>query len=169
MTFNFADARTVLAGTVYGEASGIGRAGMENVAQCVLNRVADGWNTGGVTGVCLAYEQFSCWNFNTPDRDRILAAEAAGTEPAWTLALTVADAALAGTNPDRILGADSYFAHSIAPPYWAHPPAVRRYSDGWHDYWRVKPVRTVPVAPTETTDDLNAESAAGTLDLSQGA
>lgn len=155
MTFNFADPKSVLAGTLYGEARGCGRAAMENVAQCVLNRVTDGWNSGGVTGVCLAFEQFSSWNRNDPNREQILTAAALGTGSTWLLSLDVAAAAIAGKNPDRINGADSYFAHSMrAPPYWAKPPAVQRYSDGWHDFWRVKPAKADPAA--ETADQLNA-------------
>jgi N-acetylmuramoyl-L-alanine amidase len=169
MAFNFADARLVLAGTLYGEARSCGRPGMEDVAQCVLNRVADGWNTGGITGVCLAYEQFSSWNMGDPNRAKILNAAALGREPAWLLALDVATAALAGTNPDRIEGADSYFARSMrTPPYWAKPPAAASFSDAWHSFWIVRPAdQKAPVvsihATLLTTDDLNAASLSGTL------
>lgn len=168
MTFNFTDPRLVLAGTLYGEARGCGRAAMENVAQCVLNRVADGWNTGGITGVCLARLQFSCWNDGDPNRARILSAAALGREPTWLLALDIATAAIAGSNPDRICGADSYFARSmIKAPYWAIPPAVGVFSDQWHEFWMVRPAQSAPVASTHqpTTDDLNAASLAGTLNI----
>lgn len=168
MAFNFADPQLVLAGTIFGESRGCGRPAMENVAQCVLNRVADKWNSGGITGVCLAYKQFSCWNQNDPNRAKILAAAASSSNPTWALALDIAGAALAGNNPDRINGADSYFAKSMAkPPYWAIPPARSVFADQWHEFWMVRPAQSAPVASTHqpTTDDLNAASLAGTLNI----
>lgn len=138
---NFTDEQQVLAGTCWGEARGCGRAGMENVAQCILNRKGYGWNGGTIIGVCLAPKQFSSWNTNDPNRAQIIAASDTSTpEVDWTIALDVAEAAIAGSNPDRIDGADSYFAHAMREkPYWAVAPARSVYGDGWHDFWIVRP------------------------------
>ncbi len=138
--FDFTSPRLVLTGTLYGEARSCGRAGMEDVAACIFNRVKNGWNGGTVVGVCLAPRQFSCWNAGDPNRAAIIIASTVLHDNYWQLASIVADNALAGRNPGRIGDADSYFARSMPkPPYWAVPPAVRCYSDGWHDFWRVAP------------------------------
>jgi N-acetylmuramoyl-L-alanine amidase len=155
--FPYGDDLAVLAGTNYGEARGCGRFGMENVSQTILNRKADGW-APTIAAVCLAPYQFSCWNAKDPNRAQILAAPS--TDPTWLLALDVARAALAGRNPNRIAGADSYFARSmVRAPYWAAPPATPCYSDQWHAFWHVRPAgQSAPVISVHsslTADDLN--------------
>ena len=165
-TFDFTSPLYVLAGTIYGEARGCGRAAMENVAACVLNRVGANWDRGGVIGVCLAPWQFSSWNESDPNRQAILNAAVAAFPPAeWPTAMAVASSALAGQCPNRIGGADSYFAATMkAPPYWAKYPAIQTYSDGWHKFWRTRassigapsaPAVSTHALPT-TTDELNA-------------
>ncbi len=145
--FDFSNRQLVLTGTLYGEARGCGRPGMENVAQCILNRVAYGWNTGGITGVCLAHLQFSCWNAGDPNRAKIITmATLALHDTAWQLASVIADLAIAGHNPDRLAGADSYFARSMTnAPSWAHSPARETFADGWHRFWQVRPAQNAPV------------------------
>ena len=126
--------RLVLAGTAYGECRGGGRIGMENILAVVINRVAGGWEPTPLA-VCLATEQFSCWNDG--NRHAITTASLRDQE-SWSLALAVADAALAGTLPTRIGDADSYYALSMArPAYWARSPARHVCNDGWHSFWCV--------------------------------
>ncbi len=152
----------VLTATIWGEARGCMRNAMENVAQCVLNRAADEWDRGGVIGVCLAPLQFSSWNEDDPNRaDIFIAAKQLNPEPSWKIARLVATVALAGHNPNRIQGADSYFAVGMArPPYWAKAPAIKVYSDGWHAYWVTRNPPHAPVISVNsnlTADDLNKQ------------
>ena len=154
MGLDLSSPRLVLAGNAYGECSGGGRIGMENVTAVVMARVRDGWG-GTPISVCLAPAQFSCWEDS--NRHRI---EAAPTDdPAgWAVALAVADAALAGTLPVRTCGADSYYALSMRrPAYWARSPARHVYSDRWHAFWSVRSARgTAPNLSVQTTEQLNA-------------
>lgn len=163
MTLDLTSERIVFGATLDGEAASGGQTDMENVAQVILNRRDTGWESS-VLRVCLAHAQFSCW---TPGPDlRRVEADAASNNPTWQLALRVADAALAGQNPDRVCDADSYFAHSVPrPPYWAVPPATHVYSDASASFWRVRSRSAAPASATPTTDDLNAASAAGTLQI----
>ena len=149
MAFDLTSPELVFAGTLYGETRGCGRPAMENVAQVILNRVADRWDAGGVVGVCLARLQFSCWNANDPNRAEILAAPSNRAEASvWLLCQTVAAAALAGRNPDRVAGADCYYARSmVQAPYWARFPAVQTYQGGYHAFWQT---RATPHAPTRS-------------------
>lgn len=162
--FDFTSDRLVLAGTAYGEARGCGPSGMQDVLQTVLNRTADGWPGGTLAGICLAPYQFSCWNVTDPNRTEIQAAASAYT-PLWQQALALADEAIAGNGPNRILGADSYFARTMkTTPYWARSPAVWRYTDSCHNFWRVHPAVSAPVVSVHsslTADDLNALELSG--------
>ena len=157
-SFDLTDPLAVLTATVWGEARGCGRAAMENVASCIMNRVAAGW-AADVVHVCLAPMQFSAWDANDPNRaDIFIAATKVPLEPSWTIAKLVAAVALADAGPRRIGLADSYYALSmLKPPFWAKAPATHVCSDGWHSYWLT---RTPPHAPnrsvnSETADDLN--------------
>ena len=166
-TFDLTSDRMVFAGTLFGETRGCGRAAMENVAQVILNRVADNWNPGGIQGVCLARLQFSCWNHDDPNRQQILDAPFKHTEAGmWAMCLSVADAAMARENPDRVSGADCYFARSMpAAPYWAKPPAKPVFADNAHAFWLTRigphaPLRSVhsvaqPLPVPLTADELN--------------
>ncbi len=153
MAFDLSSPRLVLAGNAYGECSGGGRVGMENVTAVVMARVRQGWEETPIA-VCLAPAQFSCW----ADSNRRRIEAAASTDPAvWAVALGVADAALAGRLPDRTCGADSYYALSMPrPAYWAKAPARHVYSDRWHAFWSVRSVHgTAPNMSAQTTDSLN--------------
>lgn len=145
MSLDLTSPRLVLAGNAYGECSGGGRIGMENVTAVVLQRIKSGWGADPIA-VCLAPAQFSCWS--DVNRARIEAAHQA--DPAgWAVALNVADAALAGRLPVRTCGADSYYALSMKrPAYWAKAPARHVYSDRWHAFWAVHPhAGAVPALP----------------------
>ena len=68
-----------LARTIYGEARGELVRGKEAVAAVVMNRVRRAMERGGywwgstAEEVCLRPWQFSCWNENDPNREKILA------------------------------------------------------------------------------------------------
>lgn len=153
MPFDLSSTRMVLAGNAYGECSGGGRVGMENVTSVVLRRVGEGWG-GTPLDVCLAPSQFSCW----ADANRHRIEQAAAMDPAgWAIALEVADAALGGTLPIRTHDADSYYALSMPhPAYWAKWPARHVFSDRWHSFWIVRPASGGAAnVSTETTESLN--------------
>ncbi len=112
----------ILARTLYGEARGEGRRGLEAVAAVILNRVARAAARGGywwgttVAEVCQKPWQFSCWNRGDPNRRRI--ERVTDADPAFRLCLEVARAALAGALADPTGGACHYHAAAIRPG-WA--------------------------------------------------
>lgn len=112
-----------LARTIWGEARGEGVQGMEAVAAVVMNRVnADLGNDGkpdwwgeGVEAVCKKPFQFSCWNFDDPNRDKIIAISA--DDPWFRHAREIAQQAIAGELPD-ITGGASHYCRSDLLPSW---------------------------------------------------
>lgn len=109
----------VLAQTLWGEARGEGKAGMEAVAAVILNR----WRTRyrgqtSVAGVCRDPFQFSCWNARDPNRpamQRMLV----NPDADFKLALEVSGQALAGGIPDPTAGARHYVSTSLRDrPFW---------------------------------------------------
>ncbi|MBM3555307.1 MAG: cell wall hydrolase [Alphaproteobacteria bacterium] len=107
-----------LARTLYGEARGEGRAGIEAVAAVILNRARrGGWWGNDVAAVCRKPFQFSCWNADDPNRTRIEAVSE--SDPAFALCRRVAARALAGTLVDPTDGATHYHAAHLDPaPAW---------------------------------------------------
>jgi hypothetical protein len=127
----------IMARTLYGEARGCGAAGMRHVASVILNRAAHPrWWGNDPVSVCVAPEQFSCWNKNDPNLPKLKKITTA--DPIFSVAVGIAEAAIAGTLTDETGGADSYYAVSMPhPPAWA-PRAVKTFTDGWHQFCRVE-------------------------------
>lgn len=114
----------VLARTLWGEARGEGRAGMQAVACVIVNRAQDpGWWGRSVAEVCLKPWQFSCWLDSDPNRAKLLAVTA--VDKSFALGLQLAQAAMAGKLADYTFGATHYHAVEIAPG-WAlgHTPCA---------------------------------------------
>lgn len=110
-----------LARTLFGEARGEKRAGMEAVAWVVLNRARRGPPRfqATISEVCKAPYQFTCWSKSDPNA-RICAA-ADESNPSFLLALNVATAVLGGMVPDPVGGADHYHVTKMPnPPAWAN-------------------------------------------------
>lgn len=63
----------ILAKTIFGEARGEPQEGQIAVACCVLNRYkSNKWfSSSTIAGVCLKPWQFSCWNKNDPNSQKI--------------------------------------------------------------------------------------------------
>lgn len=62
----------ILARTIYGEARNQRHMGKEAVAWVVLNRLNKrSWYGDTIAGVCLKPWQFSCWNADDPNADKI--------------------------------------------------------------------------------------------------
>ena len=150
-----------LARTIWGEARGCGAAGMRHVASVVINRAwHPSWWGNNVIAVCIQPWQFSCRNLNDINRAKLFQVTLA--DPVFAVAMDIAKQAVAGTLPDETMGADSYYALSMArPPAWA-AKSVHTMSDGWHSFYRTvlnappgsRPdVRNVSVL---SADDLNA-------------
>lgn len=112
----------VLARTLWGEARGEGREGMQAVACVILNRVAIARAKGGywwgndIVGVCHKPFQFSCWNKDDPNYPQLL--RASESDRLFAAAKEIATLAVAGQLPDITNGADHYHALSVSP-YWA--------------------------------------------------
>lgn len=113
-----------LARTIWGEARGEGRPGMQAVASVILNRAArPGWWGRGIAEICLKPAQFSCWLAADPNRHKLDAVGA--DDAAFATAREIAALALAGRLADYTFGATHYHAVDTAPA-WArgHVPCV---------------------------------------------
>jgi N-acetylmuramoyl-L-alanine amidase len=108
------NATEILARTIYGEARGEGKVGMEAVASVILNRASNPnrW-PNDVRDVCLERKQFSCWNLTDPNREKLLTVTA--KDSGFRLALDTAERAVAGLLDDPTGGADHYHEKSIIP------------------------------------------------------
>ena len=61
-----------LAKTIYGEARGESRKGKQAVCHVILNRVKKGgWWGNTIEKVCRKKYQFSCWNENDPNKEKL--------------------------------------------------------------------------------------------------
>ena len=160
----------IYAQTMWGEARGGGLAAMEDVGCVILRRVVIGGSWGSsVAAVCQAPWQFSSWNENDPNRDKMRAVTIA--DPSFALAMHAAALGLAGKLVDRTGGADSYFAVGIPTPYWARDPRSHHTATIWrHTFWQTRTPSAprsnisahVTMTPAELSDAdiLNARSLA---------
>lgn len=112
-----------LARTIYGEARGELVRGQEAVAAVVINRVRRARVRGGrywwgatIEEVCHKPWQFSCWNPNDPNREKIRTVTAENRT--FQTCLRVARRAVSGTLKDATGGATHYHALGAAP-VWA--------------------------------------------------
>lgn len=112
----------VLARTIYGEARGELVRGQEAVAAVVINRVRRARERGGrywwgstISEVCLKAWQFSCWNENDPNREKIETVTA--DNRTFRACLRVARRAVNGTLKDPTNGATHYHASTVQPAW----------------------------------------------------
>lgn len=106
-----------LARTIWGEARGEGREGMEAVAAVIMNRVARPcWWGRTIETVCTKPWQFSCWNSNDPNLAKLLSVTEA--DPSFKTAMEIATLAEAGELPDPTNGSTHYHVKTIRPD-WA--------------------------------------------------
>ena len=122
----------ILARTLYGEARGELYGGKVAVANVILHRVTtdiygdnkpDWWGEG-IIGVCQKPGQFSCWNPNDPNRDKIMAV--GPSDPVFAECIVIAEKAVMGLLPDLVFGSTHYHTVSVAP-VWSrgHRPVIR--------------------------------------------
>jgi spore germination cell wall hydrolase CwlJ-like protein len=117
----------ILARTLYGEARGEGIDGIEAVACVIMNRFkARKWFTGyviengqkvpSVAQTCLKKWQFSCWNKNDPNAEKIK--KVTEQDAVFAQCLAVARRAIKGELKDWTGGAVYYHTKQIKP-VWA--------------------------------------------------
>lgn len=106
----------IFARTLYGEAEAGNKADAIAIARVILNRMAlPNWPSTA-SGVCLQPWQFSCWNANDPNRQRILNAKGAW----WEECQHIAKNALSGKlPPDQTSRSTHYYANWVKMPKWA--------------------------------------------------
>lgn len=111
----------ILARTLWGEARGEGTAGMQAVANVVLNRVRIAqergkfWWGNTIIEVCQKPYQFSCWNRSDPSFRKLQAVDEKNLY--FATALRLARRAMAGALEDLTDGATHYHADYVEP-YW---------------------------------------------------
>ncbi len=129
-----------LARTIWGEARGEGAAGMQAVAAVILNRLAIAKKSGGywwgndLMSICRKPYQFSCWNENDPNFQKLQDVD--NRDLSFSTALRLARRAVTIGLTDPTGGATHYHAAGIAP-YWARndkPCAVL----GRHIFYKLK-------------------------------
>lgn len=124
----------VLARTIWGEARGEGYAGMQAVANVIMNRVKrGGWYGLTVSEVCKKPYQFSCWNVTDPNYQKIKTVTTANNQ--FLQAVEIATQAVNGTLPDITSGATEYHATSIKPN-WNYNKLVEVGTIGNHKFYR---------------------------------
>jgi len=134
-----------LARTGWGEARGEGRDGMEAVMLVVYNRWLisqdrNMWWGNSIEEICLKPWQFSCWNKNDPNRDKLT--EVTPDDLSFRIALELAEDILEGLPfGDITKGATHYYSPSLVKetPAWAEfetPTAVI----GTHLFFRPREV-----------------------------
>lgn len=112
----------ILARTIWGEARGETVRGKEAVAATIINRVNKAKARGGhwwgatVEEVCMMPWQYSCWNANDPNREKLLAVEK--SDRTFQTCLRVARRAVHATLKDPTNGATHYH-HIDLNPWWA--------------------------------------------------
>ena len=129
----------VLARTLWGEARGEGSAGMQGVANVILNRVEIAEVKGGfwwgnnIIQVCQKPYQFSCWNRSDPNFRKLQNVEE--KDLYFATAQRLARRAMHECLGDITDGATHYHAAGV-DPYWASrekPVAVL----GRHIFYRI--------------------------------
>ena len=109
--------------TIYGEARGEPYEGMKAVAHVLINRwrFKQGDRDHSIAAAALRWLQFSAWNENDPNRERLQAANLG--DPKFRLALRAMLEAV--DEKDLTLGARHYHATTISPKWSAgHIPCV---------------------------------------------
>jgi uncharacterized protein (TIGR02594 family) len=106
-----------MARTLYGEARGEERPGIEAVASVIMNRFNSPRYPNTIAGVCLQPWQFSCWNRNDPNRRKIVNLQP-NADAEMAVCMAVAQEAASGLLADRTNGALHFHAVGIARPSW---------------------------------------------------
>lgn len=126
-----------LAATMWGEARGEGKMGMGYVGHVIMNRAEAGFRGDTVIKVARKHKQFSCWNHNDPNREKLNLAyleNSSGVErQRWEEAKRLAYYILRGSK-DYTGGALHYHTTAINPK-WSKDYAVTTVR-GNHVFYR---------------------------------
>lgn len=130
----------IFARTLYGEARGEGLPGIEAVASVILNRVqlsrvCPVWWGKTVIEVCLKPLQFSCWNPDDKNFQKIM--KVTEDDEVFCLCKRTAIRALNGFLKDATNGATHYHNKNVNPA-WARA-LVPTYECGNHLFYREIP------------------------------
>ena len=121
--------------TVWGEARGEPYEGKVAVAWVVRNRAAHGgWWGQTPHDVCVQPYQFSCWNLNDPNREKMM--ELDDSNEMFTVCIKAVKEAFAGTI-DPTDGA-THYAVSTLQPAWA-VKATKTVTIGNHTFYKDVP------------------------------
>jgi len=124
----------MVARTIYGEARGAGREGMQAVANVIKNRVdAKSWMGKSFLDVVFKDYQFSAWNEGDPNRVKMLAVN--DSDPAFAQAREIATAAILGDLEDITGGALHYHTTGVNPPWATSPGATVSARIGTHIFY----------------------------------
>ena len=135
----------VLARTLWGEARGEERVGMEAVASVIMNRV--NWPHTGhplwwgstVKDVCKKKNQFEVWNEGNPNRANMETVTEDDYE--FQTAIQIAKQAMAGGLTDLTGGATHFYAPAKInpPPSWTRCKGVEPTIIKHHNFYRIGP------------------------------
>lgn len=147
----------VLAQTLYGEAEYLNELDATAIASVVMNRVRHRLWPNAIAAVCQQPRQFSCWNPEDPNRERI-----AHPKGVWfTKCLAIARAAANGTLPDPTKGSTHYYATFISRPKWSRGKSPVYKVDHKRGYAHLF-FNNIDTKPPETAKDaLEAERPLG--------
>jgi len=127
----------VLARTLYGEARGETVRGKEAVASVIVNRANRAQVRGGywwgntIEAVCRKPWQFSCWNENDPNRDKILSVQPG--HRVFDTCIRIARRAVSGCLQDSTKGATHYHTKTVTPPWSRGKPVCAEI--GRHQFY----------------------------------
>lgn len=112
----------IIARTIWAEARGEGYAGMQAVANVIVNRLrvsqrtaARDWWGETIQEICLAPGQFSAWTVGDPNREKAMMVTPADLQ--FRTAQEIGVKAVAGILPDITGGARNYHALSVKPKW----------------------------------------------------
>lgn len=134
-TLPITDFAQAAARTAWGEARGEGKRGMQAVLNVIGNRATHpGWWGHDIAGVCQAHAQFSCWNTNDPNREKLLTVT--DSDMQFREALALASCLVKGCLPDLTGAADHYYDWRGQRPRWAQD-RFYKCTIGYHRFYRV--------------------------------
>lgn len=147
----------ILTRTLYGEAKSGSVQDAQAIACVVLNRVHYRNWPNKIADVCLQPWQFSCWNHNDPNRDRIMKAKSGKW---FDRCRQIAEDAARGDLDDPTQQSTHYHTHAMGKPKWAKKrwPVYNTPSHAFYNDIDTPPPKTAkqsldqerPIASTRT-------------------
>ena len=128
----------LLARMLFGEARSCSDEEKTAVAYTVLNRVDDGkrWNGTTIRGVVLKPWQYSCFNRNDPNKEKLKDPEKYD-KISWERCLGVAQGVVSRESKDFTKGATHYFNPNVVNPSWASKMTrIGRIGNSKHVFYR---------------------------------